>query len=116
MKHPPLTRRRLAAAVALALVADLLDLAVTGAEDFSLGLGLVPGEAISAGLDVVVMALMTRLLGFHWLFLPSFLLELVPEVEALPTWLGCVGLVAWQRRRAERPAVAAPRPVAPLEP
>jgi len=114
MKRPPLTRRRLYAALAVALVADLIDVAVTGAENATLGLGLIPGEVFSGGLDLVVMGIMWRLLGYHWLFLPSFVLELVPEVEALPTWLGCVGLVAWQRRRKDR--LAETKRVTAIEP
>ena len=45
---------------------------------------------------------MTKILGFHWMFLPSFLVEIVPGIDMFPTWVGCVGFVIWQRRREEK--------------
>ncbi len=49
------------------------------------------------------MVVMTRILGFHWLFLPSFLVEVVPELDLLPTWVGCVAVVVWQRKKETPP-------------
>ncbi len=112
-RPPRLTRRRLVAALLVAAAADAVDVVITAGENATLGLALVPGEVASGVLDIVVMAIMCRLLGFHWLFLPTFVLEVVPEVDALPTWLGCVGVVAWQRRRDERKVEAAARPAPP---
>lgn len=109
-----LTRRRLVAALLVAAAADAVDLAITAGENATFGLALVPGEFAAGVLDVIVMAIMCRLLGFHWLFLPTFVLEAVPEVDALPTWLGCVAVVAWQRRRADRKVVPAQSLAPPL--
>src|SRR5262245_9372648 len=50
-------------------------------------------------LDAAAMVAMTRLLGFHPLFLPTFILEFVPFTDMLPTWTGCVMLVVRARRR-----------------
>src|SRR5437588_11280196 len=50
-------------------------------------------------LDVVSMILVTRLIGFHPLLLPTFILELLPVADLLPTWTGCVALVMTLRRR-----------------
>jgi len=50
-------------------------------------------------LDAAAMVAMTRLLGFHPLFLPTFVLEFVPFTDMLPTWTGCVMLVVRARRR-----------------
>ena len=36
--------------------------------------------------DVVVAGLLIRLVGWHWVFLPSFIAELVPGVDLVPTW------------------------------
>jgi hypothetical protein len=57
------------------------------------------------GLDLVAMVLTIWLLGFHPLLLPTFVIELLPVMDVLPTWTGCVGLVvALRRRRAATPA------------
>jgi hypothetical protein len=38
------------------------------------------------------------------LFLPSFLVEVVPERDLLPTWVGCVAFVVWERKKEVPPA------------
>lgn len=50
-------------------------------------------------LDVAAMYAISRLLGFHPLLLPTFLLEFVPFTDMLPTWTGCVALVVRVRRQ-----------------
>ena len=52
-------------------------------------------------LDVAASALIWRLLGFHPLLLPTFLVELLPVADMLPTWTGCVALVVGLRRREQ---------------
>jgi hypothetical protein len=37
-------------------------------------------------LDFGVGAVMVRLLGWHWEFLPSFIAKLVPGVDLVPFW------------------------------
>jgi len=37
-------------------------------------------------LDIAVAAVLVRLLGWHWEFLPAFLAELVPGVDLVPFW------------------------------
>jgi hypothetical protein len=37
-------------------------------------------------LDVAVAAVLVRLLGWHWEFLPAFAAELVPGVDWVPFW------------------------------
>ena len=49
--------------------------------------------------DVAVMGIESWLLGFHWMFLPTFALELFPLVDAFPTWTACVIAVVAMRRR-----------------
>ena len=49
--------------------------------------------------DVIAAFLISRLLGFHPLLLPTFVLEFVPFTDMLPTWTGCVALVVRSRRR-----------------
>ena len=71
-------RVRLARAIALA--ADFLQIVA-----FPL---FLPGVASpwDDALDVAVAAALTGLVGWHWAFLPSFLAEIVPGLELVPTW------------------------------
>jgi hypothetical protein len=41
-------------------------------------------------LDVVVAVIMVRLVGWHFAFLPTFIVELVPGVDLVPTWTAAV--------------------------
>jgi hypothetical protein len=50
-------------------------------------------------LDAVGMVVVSKLIGFHPLLLPTFLLEFVPLTDMLPTWTGCVALVVRSRKR-----------------
>src|SRR5215471_7987384 len=50
-------------------------------------------------LDLGAAYLISRLVGFHPLLLPTFVLEFVPFTDMLPTWTGCVALVVKARRR-----------------
>jgi hypothetical protein len=52
-------------------------------------------------LDLAAMILTWRLLGFHPLLLPTFVIELLPFTDMLPTWTGCVALVVASRRRQQ---------------
>jgi hypothetical protein len=67
-------------AMLVAIVADVLQLAVFPV--FVEG-ALSPAEDL---LDFGVAALLTRLLGWHWEFLPSFFAKLVPGVDLVPFW------------------------------
>ena len=64
-------------------------------------------------LDVMAMILIWRLIGFHPLLLPSFVLELLPVADMLPTWTGCVAIVVALRKRqqARAPSPLPPGPV-----
>src|SRR5215813_7406 len=100
---PPLTIGRIAAAVAIAMAVDGVQL-VLGP------IGWVVADEI---LDVVAMVAISWLLGFHPLLLPTFLIELFPVADVLPTWTGCVGLVVALRRRAQRRETATPPALPP---
>ena len=75
-----LTRSRVVAARAVAIVADALQLGFLPL--------FVPGAAsiLDDVLDVVVGGVLVGLVGWHWAFLPAFLAELVPVVDLAPTW------------------------------
>ena len=103
---------RLRAAMILAIIADVLQIAVfplfvEGAES--------PADDI---LDLGVGAALTYLLGWHWEFLPSFLGKLAPGVDLVPLWTLAVAnvyrkskqiAVAGERVGEERPVGEGPR-------
>ena len=96
------TPRQVKLAFAVGILADILQLPVN-LSFFSIGLatigGEIPLEALDAAIDVVAALLINRLLGFHWALLPTFALELVPGLDAAPTWTACVAYVAFRRRQ-----------------
>jgi hypothetical protein len=84
-------------AMVLAIVADVLQIAVFPA--FVEG-ALSPADDV---LDLGIAAMMVRLLGWHWEFLPSFFAKLVPGVDLVPFWTLAVANV-W--RKTKRMAAA----------
>ena len=106
---PSLTRTRIVLAVAIAVVADFLQVV------------LLPLEwaFVQQIVDVIATALIILVLGFHPLLLPTFIVEFIPLVDMLPTWTGCVVAVIALRKRNQRagPEAGAPTVVStpPLE-
>ena|SRR5437660_3416485 len=102
---PVLTRRRIWTALAVAFAAD--------------GLQMLSGPIGIAGfdeaIDVAAMIAITLLIGFHPLFLPTFLVELLPVVDKVPTWTACVALVVALRRKQQKPPGPPPPPPPPPE-
>jgi len=90
-------------AMLVAIVADALQLAVFPL--FAAG-ALSPADDL---LDLGVAGLMVHLLGWHWEFLPSFLVKLVPGVDLVPFWSLAVANV-WRKakRAAEVPGEKQP--------
>ena len=89
---PQLTRARIILALGVAVFADGLQFLLNG-------VGWIGPDQV---IDVVAMLLTCWLIGFHWLFLPSFILELVPFADELPTWTACVIAVIVLRKRQQR--------------
>ena len=87
----PISGMRIALALVIAILADFLQVV------------LLPLEwiFIQQIIDVVAMALTTLVLGFHPLLLPTFVVELIPLADMLPTWTGCVVAVIALRKRAQ---------------
>jgi hypothetical protein len=83
-------------AMLLAILADALQLIVFPA--FVEG-ALSPADDL---LDLGIAAIMVRLLGWHWEFLPSFFAKLVPGADLVPFWTIAVASV-W--RKAKNAAV-----------
>jgi hypothetical protein len=73
-------RTRFRTALVLAIAADALQLIVFPL--FSEG-ALSPADDV---LDIAVAAVLVRLLGWHWEFLPAFAAELIPGLDLAPFW------------------------------
>jgi hypothetical protein len=94
---PTLTPRRIWIARAIAVLVDLSQLALLPTE-------LTP---LNNAIDVVTAAVMVALVGWHWAFLPTFLAELVPFVDLVPSWT--LAVVVATRGRAALPPPGQPR-------
>lgn len=94
LRVPPLRPWRIAAAFAVAVGVDAAQLL----------LGPLGWPLADEVLDLVAMASTTWLLGFHALLLPTFVIEILPAADMLPTWTGCVALVVARRRQQARAA------------
>ena len=94
---PRLSRARIFFALVVAVGADVLQ--------FLFGLMGPAGWTFADDpIDVVAMFLTMWALGFHVLLLPTFVVKLVPVLDMMPTWTGCVVAVIALRKRAERAA------------
>jgi hypothetical protein len=89
---PALSRTRTLLALAIAVAADGLQLL----------LGPLGWVLIDQAIDLVAMLLLSRVIGFHVLFLPTFVVELIPVVEDLPTWTACTAAVIALRKREQK--------------
>jgi hypothetical protein len=88
---PKLTRGRIAAAMTIACVADVLQIALMP----------VAWTFAQSAVDVVAMLLAMWVVGFHLLLLPTFILEFIPGVDMLPTWTACMIAVIALRKREQ---------------
>jgi hypothetical protein len=76
------SKRRLALAIAIAAISDIIGAFVTLAPPFMWAL------------DVVTAVLLFAVLGWQWLLLPGLVMEAIPGVAVLPFWLLVVGAIA----------------------
>lgn len=103
---------RFRTAMILAIIADALQIVIFPL--FAEG-AISPADDL---LDFGIGALMVRLLGWHWEFLPSFVAKLVPGVDLVPFWTMAVAnvyrkskriAVAKEESREQRPALGEPQ-------
>ena len=88
----------------IALAADAVQIAVFPL--FAEG-ALSPADTV---LDVLVGALLIRLLGWHWAFLPTFAAELLPGFDLFPTWTAAVFFVTREQVKSGEPEIRPPGP------
>lgn len=86
---------KLLAAGAVALVADFLQVVLF--PFFFEG----AASPFNDALDLAVAAILTSLLGWHWVFLPSFAGEMIPGLDMAPFWTGAVFYVAMKSKPKE---------------
>jgi hypothetical protein len=91
--------RELRAAWFVAIAADSLQILVLPL--FVAG-ALSPADGL---IDMAVAVILSRLLGWHWAFLPTLLAELVPGLDLFPTWTAAVLYVTFQRLRSVQPDI-----------
>jgi len=106
LETPRLTPSRVRWAYVIAIATDVVQLA----------LGPFGWAFVDEALDVAAMILISRIIGFHAVLLPTFALEFLPLTDMLPTWTGCVAIVVALRRRQEFPVPPAPGPVIDVKP
>jgi hypothetical protein len=87
------------------LVAVAADALQIGAMPLFAPGALSPADTV---LDVVVAAVLIRLLGFHWAFLPSLMAELMPGFDLFPTWTAAVFFVTRQQMHPSEPEILPP--------
>ncbi len=102
----PIPRPRLLAAWGVALAADAIQAVLF---PFFI-VGALEGP--DAVVDMLAGGLLTWLCGWHWVFLPTFAVELIPGVDLAPTWLAAMGWVTG-RQLMKKPGEMAPLAPAP---
>lgn len=99
---PLLTPRRVWIARGLAVLVDLAQIALLPA-------ALTP---LNDAVDVATAIALVALVGWHWAFVPTFLAELVPFVDLVPTWTLAVMIAT---RGGPAPEVLPPPAQAPRD-
>jgi len=88
----------------VAIVADALQIV---AFPFFVEGGVSPADSV---LDLAVATILTKLLGWHWAFLPSLFAELVPGLDLFPTWTAAVFFVTRHQVQSGEPEILPPGP------
>jgi hypothetical protein len=99
--------RELRLAWLIAIVADAIQIA--GFPFFAEG-GFSPADTI---VDLVAAFVLSRLVGWHWAFLPTLVAELLPGFDLFPTWSAAMGYITWQRACSVDPTVIDVEPLPP---
>ena len=90
------TTQRIWIARGIAMAADALQIVILPA--FAGG-GFSPFDGL---LDTIVAVVLIVLVGWHWAFLPTFIAELVPGLDLVPTWTAATWLATHGKLRAAK--------------
>ena len=88
----------------VAIIADAVQ--IIGFPLFFAG-GVSPADV---ALDIATAAILSKILGWHWAFLPTFAAELVPGLDLFPTWTAAVFFVTRSQIRTIELEILAPGP------
>jgi len=99
----PASVRRILIARVIAVAVDLAQFALLPAE-------LTPLNNV---VDVLTGLAMLVMVGWHWAFLPTFLAELVPFVDLVPSWTLAVMFATRGQKAPEPPGAPPPPPLPP---
>ena len=88
--------REMRAAWFVAVAADTIQIVVLPV--FAPG-GISPADT---AVDLGVAFILSKLMGWHWAFLPTLIAELIPGFDLFPTWTAAVGYVTWQQARTSQ--------------
>jgi hypothetical protein len=99
----PLSVRRLRIAWIVAAAADLLQVVLLPV--FAEG----AASPFDVALDLAVFVILSIVVGPHWAFAPSVIVEMVPGLDLAPTWVVAVWL-ATRGRRDDRGGPQEPLP------
>jgi hypothetical protein len=91
----------------IALAADALQIGLFPL--FAAG-GISPADT---ALDMIVALALTKLLGWHWAFLPSMVTEMLPGLDLFPTWTTAVFFVTRAQAHPEEPEILPADPIRP---
>src|ERR1051326_9405814 len=91
--------RDLRIALSVAVTADALQ--IIALPLFAPG-GFSPADT---AIDVAAALILSRLLGWHWAFLPTIAAELLPVFDLFLTWTAAVLYVSWRRRTPTQAAL-----------
>lgn len=69
---------------------------------------------VDVALDFIAMAVLSWLVGWHWAFLPSIVVELIPGLDLAPTWTIAVA-IATRGLSTHAPASGSPGGLAPKD-
>jgi hypothetical protein len=97
-----LKRNRVKLAFCVALMADAVQIPASMLA--ASGVMLPLAEFFIVFVDLIATGLIMWCLGFHWILLPSFALEAIPGLDAIPTWTLCVLYVARMNRNGSMKA------------
>ena len=91
------TATRIKTARAVAIAADILQIALFPlvAEGFI--------SPLNDALDILVCLILTYLVGWHYSFLPSFIVKVVPMADLVPTWTIAIFLATRQKATSDLP-------------
>jgi hypothetical protein len=91
----------------IALAADALQIGLFPL--FAAG-GVSPADT---ALDMIVALALTKILGWHWAFLPSLAAEMLPGFDLFPTWTAAVFFVTRSEAHPEEPEILPADPIRP---